>query len=165
VALELLRRLPARIPKLVFLSWIVLEPPPPFVELLRAMAKPERTEQAREQLFSVWLEGVDDARIQRFVREDMGGYKPEMFRRPAREILASYERHGAPLRLLAELGEGKPALHLYAQPTQDEYLQAQQAFAREHPWFAVERVEGTSHFLMLEMPAHVASRIDEFVQA
>ena len=164
VALELLRRLPARIPKLVFLSWIVLDPPPPFVELLRAMAAREQTEQAREQLFSIWLEGVEDARIERFVREEMGGYDPEMFRRGAREILAAYERHGAPLRLLAELGGGKSALHLYAQPLQDEYLQAQQAFASDHQWFAVEWMEGRSHFLMLEMPRPLAARIEEFVR-
>ncbi len=164
VALELLRRLRARIPKLIFLSWIVLDPPPPFVELLRAMAEPERTEQARDQLFSIWLEGVEDARIQHFVRDDMGGYDREMFRRAAREILVAYERHGAPLRLLTELGGGNPALHLYAQPLQDDYLKAQRVFTKEQPWFAVERVEGRSHFLMLEMPGHLAARIEQFVR-
>jgi pimeloyl-ACP methyl ester carboxylesterase len=161
VALELLRRLPARIPKLVFVSWIVLDPPPPFVELLRALATPEGAEEARERLFSIWLEGVDDPRVVQHVREQMGRYGSEMFRRAAREILAAYERHGAPLHLLAELGAGRPALHVYSEASEDGYLSAQRAFARDHPWFEVERVSGRTH-LVLEAAAELARRIEAF---
>lgn len=165
IAIELLRRLANRMPKLVFLSWIVLEPPPPFLELLRAMAEPETADQARRQLFSLWLQGVDDERITRLVRDGMGGYDLAMFRRAAREILAAYAREGPPLRVLEQAGGGRPALHLYAQPRQPEYLEAQRAFAAAHGWFRVDRIEGKSHFLMLEMPDELAGRIERFVRA
>ena len=161
VAIELARRLPERIPKLVFVSWIVLEPPRPFLELLRALADPERTAEARERLFSIWLEGVDEPRVERHVREDMGRYGLDMFRRAGREILRSYERYGAPLRRLAALGP-RPALHVYADPAEDGYLEAQREFAAEHPWFEVEHVKARRH-PVIELADELAQRVEAFV--
>jgi pimeloyl-ACP methyl ester carboxylesterase len=51
VAIELRRRLGARIPKLVLLDWIVLEAPPPFLTVLQALQDPAEWQQTREQLF------------------------------------------------------------------------------------------------------------------
>jgi hypothetical protein len=126
------------------------------------MASPDGTAEAREELLSAWLEGVDNPRVVRFVREEMGRYDLEMFRRAAREILASYEHSGAPLRLLQRLRRETTALHVFAQPREDEYVHAQREFAREHPWFAFEHVDARTH-LLLETPSAVATRIEEFL--
>ncbi|MCS7173939.1 MAG: alpha/beta hydrolase [Armatimonadetes bacterium] len=58
VAIELRRRLGARIPKLVLLDWTVLDLPP-FLGALRSLQDPARWQQTRDQLLSMWLHGLD----------------------------------------------------------------------------------------------------------
>jgi pimeloyl-ACP methyl ester carboxylesterase len=161
VAIELRRRLAERIPKIILLEWMVFEAPPPFLEALQALQDPEQWEQAREQLFSMWLTGVDNPDVIRLVHE-MADQGFEMWARAGREISASYRQQGAPLQALSHFDEPIPALHLYAQEPPG-YLTAQQAFAAEHPWFSVRRVEARSHFPMTEVPDVVAKEIEYFV--
>lgn len=163
VAIELRRRLGARIPKLVLLDWIILEAPPPFLGVLQALQDPSQWQQTREQLFGMWLEGVDSAALSRFIREDMGSYPFEMWARAGREIAAAYAEAGSPLRALATLDPPLPVLHLYAQPDDPAYLAAQQSFAVAHPWFRVEKLQARSHFPMFEAPEAMAAAIEQFV--
>ena len=163
VALELRRRLGSRIPKLVLLDWIILEAPAPFVGALQAFQDPAQWESAREQLFSLWLEGVDHPEVIRFVRKEMGAYGFAMWARAGREILAAYTQAGRPLNALAGLRPPVPTLHLYSQPADPGYLAVQEAFAAEHLWFHVCRLPARSHFPMLEVPELVAAEIEQFV--
>jgi pimeloyl-ACP methyl ester carboxylesterase len=163
VAIELRRRLGKRIPKLVLLDWIILDPPAPFVGALKAFQDPQRWEQAREQLFSLWLEGVDNPEVIHFVRQEMGAYGFEMWARAGREILAAYTEAINPLKALASLNPPVPVLHLYAQPDDPGYLDAQQAFAVEHSWFNVRKLEVHGHFPMLDVPEVMSAAIKEFV--
>jgi hypothetical protein len=55
-------------------------------------------------------------------------------------------------------------LHVYAQPRAPEYLALQEAFAREHPWYSVHRLEGVSQFPTLEVPEETAGVISDFIQ-
>lgn len=163
VALELRRRLANRIPKLVLLDWIILEAPAPFIGALQAFQDPAQWRPAHEQLFSMWLEGVDDPEVISFVREEMGAYGFEMWACAGREILAAYTQANSPLKALSELHPPVPTLHLYSQPADPGYLEAQEAFAAEHPWFQVCRLPARSHFPMLEVPEVVAAEIEHFV--
>lgn len=54
-------------------------------------------------------------------------------------------------------------IDLYAQPNDVGYLQAQEEFARAHPWFEVKRLDARAHFPMYELPDEMAADIDEFV--
>lgn len=163
-AIELRRRLRERVPKLVLLDWIVLDPPPPFLGALQALQEPERWEQTREQLFSMWTTGVNNPKVTRFVREDMGTYGFEMWARAGREISAAYARAGNPLRALASLNPPAPVLHLYAQPPDPGYLAAQQSFAATQQWYHVHKLDAASHFPMFEVPDEMAAVIETFVQ-
>ena len=163
VGLELRRLLGERVPKLVLVSWIVFEPPPPFLDALRAMADPGRWQEARERLFSMWLEGVEHPDVVRFVREDMGSYRFDCWARGGREIGSSYAAAGSPLEALSAFDPPVPTLHVYAQPNDPGYLAAQQQFASEQGWFAVRKIEARSHFPTLETPEAVAAEIEEFV--
>lgn len=162
IAIELRRRLAERIPKLVLVDWIILEPPPPFVDALRALQDPQQWEQAREQLFSVWLQGVDNAEVIHFVRGNMGSYGFDMWARGSREIFSAYTQAGSPLQELARLNPPVPVLHLYTQPEDPGYLAAQQSFAAEHPWFSVRKLAARSHFPVMEVPNEVAAEIELF---
>ena len=163
VAIELRRRLGERVPHLVLLDWIVLDPPPPFLGALQSLQDPEQWEAAREQLFSMWLHGQQLPALTSYVREDMSSYGYEMWSRAGREVAAAYSREGNPLQALAALQPAVPTLHLYAQPDDPGYLAAQQAFAVTHPWFAVRKLDARSHFPMFEVPDEMAAAIEQFV--
>ncbi|CAM3209757.1 alpha/beta fold hydrolase [Rhodothermus bifroesti] len=163
VAIELRRRLGARIPKLVLLDWIVLEAPPPFLGALQALQDPAQWQQVRERLFSMWLQGLDLPALAHFVREDMGSYPFAMWARAGREIAAAYAKAGSPLQALASLDPAVPVLHLYAQPEDAGYLEAQRSFSDTHPWFQVVKLQARSHFPMYEVPDEMARTIERFV--
>jgi pimeloyl-ACP methyl ester carboxylesterase len=165
VAIELRRRLGARIPKLVLLDWIVLEAPPPFLRALQSLQDPAQWQQTRQQLFSMWLQGLDIPALTHYVREDMGSYPFEMWARAGREISGAYAKAGSPLQALASLDPPVPVLHLYAQPEDPGYLAAQQSFGAAHPWFQVSKLEARSHFPMYEVPGEMAMVIERFVAA
>jgi pimeloyl-ACP methyl ester carboxylesterase len=163
VAIEMRRRLRELVPKLVLLDWIVLDAPSPFLEALQGLQDPRRWEQTREQLFAMWLHGLDIPALTRYVREDMGSYDFDMWARAGREIRAAYIQAGSPLRALSTLVPPASVLHLYAQPEDPGYLAAQQSFAGEHPWFSVRKLEARSHFPMFELPEAMVEAIEGFV--
>ena len=85
VAIELRRRLGGRVPKLVLLEWIMLDAPALFLGALQALQDPAQWEQTRQQLFSMWLHGLDIPALTQYVREDMGSYPFEMWARGPRD--------------------------------------------------------------------------------
>ncbi|AXQ28551.1 alpha/beta hydrolase [Solimonas sp. K1W22B-7] len=163
VAIELRRRLGGRIPAIVLLDWLVLDPPPPFLGALAALQDPATWQATRDQLFGMWLHGVDQPEIIRLVREGMGAYGAGMWARAGREIGNAYRREGNPLKALAALDPPLPALHLYAQPEDPGFLQAQESFAATHPWFTVRRLKARSHFPTMEVPEDMARAIESFL--
>ena len=162
VAIELRRWLGERIPKLVLLDWIVFDPPAPFLSALQGLQAPEQWRQTRDQLFAMWLQGLNIPPLTHYVREDMGTYGFDMWARAGREISAAYA-DGSPLQALAGLEPSVPVLHLYAQPDDPGYLAGQQSFAEAHPWFTVHKLDARSHFPMFEVPEEMATIIEDWV--
>ena len=70
-----------------------------------------------------------------------------------------------PLHALESLAPPVPTLHIYAQPSDPVYWQAQQSFSASHPWFTARRVNALSHFPMFEEPEEMAEEIEGFVSA
>lgn len=164
VAIELRRRLKNRIPKLVLIEWLVLDAPLPFLSALRGLQDKLHWEETRNRLFAGWLQGTQNEALSQFV-QSMGVFGFEMWSRSGREIAAAYERYGNPLRALEKLKPSLPVLHLYAQPADPVFYQAQQSFAEANPWFQVKRVNAISHFPMLEIPDDLAEAIENFAAA
>jgi pimeloyl-ACP methyl ester carboxylesterase len=164
VALKLRQRLGARVAGLVLLDWIVLDPPPPFLEALDGLQSTEQSEAVWKGLRASWVEGVAQAALRTYVADDMGGYGFDMRARAGREIARAYAGAGNPLRALSALEPAVQTLHLYAQPEDAAYLQAQREFAAEHPWFHVQRLHAASHFPMFETPDELTAAIDAFVE-
>jgi pimeloyl-ACP methyl ester carboxylesterase len=168
VAIELHRRLGARVPRLVFTSWnpILTGGNPlarPFLAAMEALQDRGRWRETVEQVLTMWLSGAPAA-VASQIRAEMGSHGFEDWARAGREILATYAREGDPLQALGRLSPPVPALHVYAQPRTPEYFAAQEAFARDHPWFAVRRLDAVSHFPTLEVPDEAAAAIEGFVQ-
>lgn len=162
IAIELRRRLGPRVAGIVLLDWIVLEAPPPFLAALQALQDPAQWRQARERLFSMWLQGLDIPELTDYVRGDMGSYPFEMWARAGREIGAAYAGSGSPLQALAGLDPEVPVLHLYAQPDDPGYLAAQRSFGETHSWFQVSKLEARSHFPMYEVPEEMARAVESW---
>lgn len=162
VAIELRRRLgAARVPGIVLLDWMVLGAPPPFLEALAGLQDPARWEPLRRALFEKWTTGVTLPSVDDNIAR-MASHGFDDWARAAREIARQFAGHGTPLAALQQLAPACPVLHLYAQPADDGFLEAQRALAREHPWFRVERLAARSHFPMLEVPAEVAGALARF---
>ena len=164
VAIKLRQRLGARIPKLVHLDWLMLDPPAAFLQSLNGMQSTESWSQTINLTFDLWLHGVENPKLTRFVREEMGAYGFEMWSRAAREIKAAYTKAGNPLKALLGLSPAVPVLHLYAQPQALEYFTAQRIFAETHSWFYVEKLKAQSHLSLFEVPEEICTAIEQFVR-
>lgn len=163
VAIELRRRLGhGRIPGLVFLDWMVLGPPPPFLDALDAMASPTTTRAVVDQITGMWTAGLQIPALDTYVAS-MAATPDEMWARAAREIAAAFDTAGAPLDAVAALDPPPPTLHLYAQPPDEDYLDAQRKFAAKHAWFKVVHLDAASHFPMFEVPHVIAGLLHDFV--
>jgi pimeloyl-ACP methyl ester carboxylesterase len=165
VAIELRRRLGARVSKIVLIDWLVLDPPAPFLATLHGLQDRLHWEETRGRLFSTWLQGVGNEAVKNFVQYEMGICGFEMWSRSAREIAAAYQKNGNPLLALEKLDPPAPVVHIYAQPADPVYWQAQQSFSAEHPWFSAIRINAVSHFPMLEEPEEMAEAIEKFVSS
>lgn len=163
VAIELRRRLgPETVRGVVLLDWMVLGPPPPFLEALAGLRDPDVSESVRLALFSMWTSGLDLPRLESYVAS-MGEYGFDMWSRAGREIADAFERDGSPLSALSRLETPCPTLHLYAQPDDPAFLEAQREFSGAHPWFRVEHLAARSHFPMFEIPEEISQQVERFV--
>ena len=162
VAIELRRRFPERVPMLVHVDWYVIPPPPPYRAVLEMLKSPDDWPAARDKLFEIWRAGVERPEIDAAFAV-MNEQPADMWMRSGREIMAGYDRVGSPALAWAALDPPVPVLHAYGQPPAPEFLEAQEAFAQEHPWFTVRKLPGVTHFAMIETPELVAEAIDEFV--
>jgi pimeloyl-ACP methyl ester carboxylesterase len=153
-----------RVPGIVLLDWMVLGTPPGFADALQGLQQQEAWEQVRAGLFSMWTTGVDVPALHRYVGS-MGRYGFEHWSRAGREIAAAFAAHGSPVAALESMDPPCPTLHAYAQPADDGFLAAQQAYAAEHPWFTVRRLRASSHFPMFEVPGEIAELVEEHVRS
>ena len=102
VAIELRRRLAHRIPALVLMDWLVLDPSPPFLDALQALQDPDRWQQTRDQLFGLWLTGAPAPGRRSDPARD-GWVRIRDVARAGREIAAACSRHGSLLHMLSSL--------------------------------------------------------------
>jgi pimeloyl-ACP methyl ester carboxylesterase len=165
VAIELRRRLgPERVPKIVHLDWMVVEPSERYMNVIEMLQAPETWAQARDTLFTIWRAGVETPEIDRVI-EVMAEQGADMWMRSGREIEAAYRRGGgSPFATYEQLGpEPTQVLHLYGQPQDPVYLETQQAFAESHSWFSVRQLRAQTHFAMVETAEEAAAAIEAFV--
>jgi pimeloyl-ACP methyl ester carboxylesterase len=163
-AIELRRRLGARVQKIVHMDWLMVPPSEPYMDVIRLLQSEERWPEARDTLFRIWRGGLEEPFLDPIV-ETMNRHGAEMWMRSGRKIEQSFAEAGSPLEALAALDEPPEVLHVYGQPRDPEYLERQQRFAADHPWFHVRQVDARSHFAMAEVPEQAVAAIEEFLEA
>jgi pimeloyl-ACP methyl ester carboxylesterase len=163
VAIELARRDPERVPRLVHVDWYVIPPPAPYRAVLEQLTTEEGWPAARDKLFEIWKAGVDSPEVDEALAV-MRLHGADMWMRSGREIMAGYDRVGSPANAWAGLAPPVPVLHLYGQPHDPAYLASQEELGAEHDWFSVRKLGGSTHFAMIETPEEVADEIEAFVR-
>jgi pimeloyl-ACP methyl ester carboxylesterase len=163
VAIELRRRLPDRVPRLVHLDWMVAALSDGYLDLLRRLQTTKHWDEARDTLFRIWRSDVDTPPIHAAI-DVMKAQSADMWMRSGRVIEEAYRRHVSPLEAFAALGSPPaPVLHAYGQPRTHEYLAEQRAFSAANEWFTVTHLDTRSHFSMLESPEAAATAIEDFL--
>jgi hypothetical protein len=114
-------------------------------------------------LFAYWIRDTDNQDVIDHVRSEMAGYDYEMWARSGREIANAYKKWGYPLARMKALREARPLTHIFSQPFEAEYLEAQKEFAIENPWFEPVKLVGKTHFPTLEQPKAVVSAVRVFL--
>lgn len=155
---------PERVPAIVHTDWIVLPPPPEYMGLVDGLADPNGWQQARDILFHIWLEGVENQPVTDFVKEEMGGYGADIWLRSGRVIGSCLRGGGSALEALSKLDPPAPTLHVYAQPKDPGYKGAQEQFGAANSWYQVHFLpDAKSHFPTFEVAGEMADAIVGFV--
>ncbi len=167
VAVELRRRLGERVPKMVASSWPAITTrgnplAPRFLAAMEGVQDEARWRETAERVVTMFVGGAP-ASVETQICNQMLSYGYEMWARGGREISAMFAQEGDPLTALSKLSPPLDVLHVYAQPPAPEYLSAHEAFARDHPWFSVRRLEAVSQFPALEIPDETAAVVREFI--
>ncbi len=163
VALDLRRRLRDAVVGTVLIDWIMTPAPADYLDMLERMRLRHEWRATVDQTLDQWAAGLEDPDLLAFL-DEMGAMPADMWDRAAREVEGSYALHTSPLDALAALEPPLPALHLYAQPEDPEYLEYQEQYAVAHPWFTVQRLPARTHFPMFEVAELMGAAINDFVR-
>ncbi len=153
-----------RVPKSVVIDWIMVSPNEAFYTMIEELQLRENWEKGRGDFFKGWIGDTDNQDIIDHVSKEMASFDFEMWARSGREIAKGYRAWGSPMNRMAALKETRPITHIYSQPFEPEYTEAQRVFAASHPWFKPNKLPGKTHFPTLEQPLKVAAAIEAFVK-
>lgn len=152
-----------RIPRSVVIDWIQTTPNEGFFQAIEELQERSAWEKGRGDLFAYWIGDTDNQDIIDHVNKEMAGYSFEMWARSGREIASAYRKWGNPMRRMAAMKQHRPITHIYSQPFEPEYTQAQLDFAADHDWYRPNKLPGRTHFPTLEQPKAVADAIRAFL--
>jgi len=153
----------ARVPRSVVIDWIQTTPNESFFSMIDHIQDRTNWENGRGDFFNYWIGDTENRDIIDHVNEEMAKYSFEMWARSGREIARAYRKWGNPMQRMAAMAEHRPITHIYSQPFEPEYAQAQLDFAAGHTWYKPNKLPGRTHFPTLEQPKVVAETIRAFV--
>ncbi len=148
-----------RIPRSIVIDWIMVSPSEAFYSMIDDLQVRDNWEKGRKDFFQGWIVDTDNADVINHVNNEMASFDFEMWARSGREIAKAYRKWGSPMQRMAALEEIRPVSHVYSQPVDPQYTQAQLDFAASHPWFRPHKLVGKTHFPTLEQPMNVVEAI------
>lgn len=151
------------VPRVVVIDWIMVSPNEAFFAMIDHIQDRTNWENGIGDFFSYWIGDTRNADIINHVNNEMAGFSFEMWARSGREIARAYRKWGSPMQRMAAMKALRPITHIYSQPFEPEYAQAQIDFAANNPWFRPNKLPGKTHFPTLEQPKAVADAIRGFL--
>ncbi|WP_378942103.1 alpha/beta fold hydrolase [Mesorhizobium sp. ANAO-SY3R2] len=153
----------ARIPRSVVIDWIQTTPNEDFFRMIDHIQDRTNWENGLGDFFNYWIGDTENQDIVNHVNNEMANYSFEMWARSGREIAKAYRKWGNPMQRMLALKEHRPITHIYSQPFEAEYAQAQIDFAAKNDWYKPNKLPGKTHFPTLEQPKAVADTIRAFI--
>lgn len=153
-----------RVPRSVVIDWIQTTPNEAFFTMIDDIQDRTNWENGRGDFFGYWIGDTENQDIIDHVNNEMANYSFEMWARSGREIAKAYRKWGNPMQRMAALKQHRAITHIYSQPFEAEYAQAQIDFAAQNDWYKPNKLPGKTHFPTLEQPKVVAETIRAFVK-
>lgn len=153
-----------RVPRSVVIDWIQTTPDEAFFSMIDHIQDRTNWENGRGDFFNYWIGDTETQDIINHVNDEMAGYSFEMWARSGREIAKAYRKWGNPKQRMAAMKQQRPITHIYSQPFEPEYAQAQLDFAAQYSWYRPNKLPGKTHFPTLEQPNVVAEAIRAFLK-
>jgi len=155
---------PGRIPQTMVIDWIQTKPVTAFFTALDEIQNRKTWLKGRQDLFDYWIGATGNHDVIEHVAVEMAGYDFDMWARSCREIATAYAKWGCPLDRMAAMSQKRPVTHVFSQPFEEDYHQAQKDFAAGNNWYRPIKLPGETHFPTLEQPAAVAREIRAALQ-
>jgi len=161
--MEVTERLgPARAPRSVVIDWIQTTPNASFFVAIEDLQDEGKWKKGGDDLFAYWIGSTKINDVINHVKHEMAGYSFGMWPRSGREIERAYRKWGNPMRRMAAMKPHRLITHIFSQPFEPEYAQAQLDFAALNLWYKPNKLKGETHFPTLEQPKAVAEAIRAF---
>ncbi len=148
----------ARIGHSFVIDWIQTTPPADFFEMIDHIQDQANWEAGIDDFFSHWIGDTKIESVINHVKNEMAGYSFDMWARSGREIGAAYRKYVNPMQRMLAL-KGQKVTHIFSQPFDEEYHQAQKDFAAANDFYTTVKLPGKTHFPTLEQPKAVAEVI------
>lgn len=146
------------IPHTFVIDWIQTTPPDSFFQMIDDIQNQKNWEAGIDDFFNYWIGDTKIESVIHHVNNEMAGYSYDMWARSGREIAIAYRKYTNPMQRMLSLKDQK-VTHIFSQPFEEEYHQAQKDFAAEHPFYSTVKLPGETHFPTLEQPVEVAKVI------
>ncbi|KAM5528304.1 hypothetical protein FOXYSP1_19573 [Fusarium oxysporum f. sp. phaseoli] len=165
-AMELAARLgKERVPAVLLTDLILARSPLEFITHLQMTQNKDAWYQAQAALVKGWLDNTTNKNALDHFHNDVGAHGFENWSHFYWLVEKNHERWGSPMEPLEIINDPPLVRHVFSHPREEAYFAAHEEFARKHPdWFSFARLNGESHFLVVELPESVSLQLADLVK-
>ncbi|TVY68474.1 1H-3-hydroxy-4-oxoquinaldine 2,4-dioxygenase [Fusarium oxysporum f. sp. cubense] len=165
-AMEMAARLgKERVPAILLTDLILTQPPPEFIKHLQKAQNKDTWYEAQAALVKGWLDNTTNKNVLDHFQNDVGAHGFENWPHFCWLVEKNYERWGSPMERLETINDPPLVRHVFSHPRDEAYFAAHDEFARKHSkWFSFARLNGESHFPVVELPEAVSLQLSDLVK-
>ncbi|KAF5243600.1 hypothetical protein FANTH_8180 [Fusarium anthophilum] len=154
-----------RVPAVLLTDFNLTRPPPEFIKHLQMIQNKETWHQGQAPLIKKWLNNTSNKNVLDHCENDLDTNGFENWSYFCWLVEKNYERWGSPMERLGIVEDPPLVRHVFSHPREEAYLAEHRAFARRHPdWFSFARLNGESHFSIVELPEAVSLQLSDLVR-
>ncbi|KAF5640382.1 1H-3-hydroxy-4-oxoquinaldine 2,4-dioxygenase [Fusarium sp. NRRL 25303] len=165
-AMEMAARLgKQRVPAMLLTDFILTRPPAEFIKSLQVIQNKETWHQGQVTLIKKWLNNTSNKNVLDHCENDLDTDGFENWAYFCWLVEKNYERWGSPMERLGAIEDPPLVRHVFSHPREGSYLAEHEEFSRKHPdWFSFARINGESHFSVVERPEAVSLQLSDLVR-
>ncbi|CZR42822.1 uncharacterized protein FPRO_10125 [Fusarium proliferatum ET1] len=164
-AMEIAERLgKERVPAVLLTDLILTRAPPEFISQLQMTQQRDTWYQAQAALIKGWLDSTKNPSVLNHFYNDVGAHGFDSWSHFCWLVEKNYERWGSPMERLETISNPPLVRHIFSHPREQSYLEAHETFARKYDWFSFARLNGESHFPVVELPETVSLHLADLVK-